>query len=364
MTEPRREHAPRRRSLHRLGDAGLGGVQRVDVLGVTEAVVDAAGDEVAAVSTVLMWRLDAVPGADAGAPRDPGDQAVLLDLAVVVVAVAAVIGRDDEQRLAIEARRRPTASSSVRQAAVGVANGLELRVRHPAVRVAEVVRIGEVNELDLRAASRRSSAPPPRPPSCRSSRGARTRRPSRGGRCARASACRRTRRPLPPFFSAASKIGRHLDVAALRLPRVPVQAVLLDVEPRQHRRVRRQRRRAADGARLSASRRRASGSASCTGGRHAHQRVGAQAVLADDHDVADRGAARSRGGASPAVAAGAGAATGAAAPVGGGGGGRTPCAGSRRPTRQRAGPAANAQRSSPHGRTSVSDGLAAFSNLP
>ena len=87
-------------------------------------------------------------GADAGAPGDPGDQAVLLDLAVVVVAVAAVIGRDDEQRVAIEAGGGHGVEQR-RQALVGLADGFELRVRHPAVRVAEIVGIGEVNELDL-----------------------------------------------------------------------------------------------------------------------------------------------------------------------------------------------------------------------
>ena len=57
------------------------------------------------------------------------------------------------------------------------------------------------------------------------------------------------RRPAAAF-SAASNIGRHMNLSAVRVPRVPVQAVLLDVEPRQHRRVGRQRRRAADRARL------------------------------------------------------------------------------------------------------------------
>ena len=93
-------------------------------------------------------------------------------------------------------RSRPACGDGVqqrRQALVGGADGLELRVRHPAVGVAEVVGIGEVDELDLRAASRRSSAPPRRRPSCRSSRAARTCRRSRGARCAPASSCPRTR---------------------------------------------------------------------------------------------------------------------------------------------------------------------------
>ena len=93
----------------------------------------------------------------------PGPQAIQgisrssVDLARVVVAVAAVIGRDDEQRLAIEAGGRHRVEQR-RQALVGLADGFELRVRHPAVGVSEIVGIGEVDELDLRASSPRSSA--------------------------------------------------------------------------------------------------------------------------------------------------------------------------------------------------------------
>ena len=188
-------------------------------------------------------------GADARAPRDPGDQAVLLDLAVVVVAVAAVVGRDDEQRVAIQARGRDGVEQGA-QALVGGADGLELRVRHPAVGVSEVVGVGEVNELDLGLLLDEVARRLVRRPSCRSSRAARTCPPSRGARCAPASSCRRTRPCCRRSCSAASNTRRHVDVAALGLPRVPEQAVLLDVEAGEHRRVRRQRRRAADGARL------------------------------------------------------------------------------------------------------------------
>src|SRR5947207_10721432 len=90
---------------------------------------------------------DLVAGADAGAPGDPGDEAVFFDLAVVVVAVAAVVGRDDEQRLAIQTGGGYGVEQG-REALVCAPDGFELRVRHPAVQMAEIVRIGEMDELD------------------------------------------------------------------------------------------------------------------------------------------------------------------------------------------------------------------------
>ena len=103
--------------------------------------------------------------------------------------------------------------------------------------------------------------------------------------------------------AAAALLGgvedrRHLDVAALRLPRVPVQTVLLDVEAGQHRGVRRQRRGAPDRARVE----RVGGALHdrlVDGRADAHERIGAQAVLADDDDVPDRPRGRSAGSGGP-----------------------------------------------------------------
>src|SRR3954447_14360878 len=95
-------------------------------------------------------RGDAVAGADARAPGDPWDEAVLLDLAVVVVAVAAMIGRDDEEGVLVETGGGRRVEQGA-EAEVGVANRLQLRVRHPTIRMTEIVGIGEMNELDLGA---------------------------------------------------------------------------------------------------------------------------------------------------------------------------------------------------------------------
>ena len=197
-------------------------------------------------------------------------------------------------------RSRPaadTASSSVARHLSVCANGLELRIRHPSVRVTEIVGIGEVNELDLgllldevfrrllddllaEVAGARHDV----------------------DRSAGAAMCSSFRLPDEGGRFAAARLGgvehrRHVDVAAFRVPRVPEQTVFLDVEAGQHRGVRRQRRRAPDGTR-----------AERVGGAlqdrlmdrrvDARQRIRAQPILADDHDVPDRGAShcgRSRG---------------------------------------------------------------------
>ena len=239
-------------------------------------------------------------GTHAGAPGDPGNQSVLLDPARMVVPVTAVVRRQDEQGLVGEAGGADRVDQRA-QAFIAVADCGQLRVRHPAVGVTAVVGIGEVHELDLRPlldeVARRFGDDLLAEVS-----GAREEVDrSRLRDVFQLALAHERRRALAGVMSGVED-RRHADVPAFGLPRVPVQPVRIDVEPRQHRGVRGQRRRVPDrprgeGVGPARHHRRVHRRA------NVHERVGPHAILADDDDVGDARPAR-RGAAAHAVGVG------------------------------------------------------------